>query len=86
MSIDFIKQAGLAGLEGRPKKKGNTVKLDDGAIGLMNEKGKRYRVSQAIIDFWNKCDGTLDADYLIKTTGPSARVMMEKLKQLELLE
>jgi hypothetical protein len=52
----------------------------------MNEKGKRYRVGQAVIDFWNKCDGTLDAGYLIGTTGPAARVMLEKLKQLELLE
>jgi hypothetical protein len=86
MSEAFIKQGGVAGLGGRPKKKGSTVKLDDGAIGLMNEKGKRYRVGQAVIDFWNKCDGTLDAGYLIGTTGPAARVMLEKLKQLELLE
>ena len=42
----------------RPLIKGRLVTQEDGSLILENEKEQRFMVNQAIVDFWNSCDGT----------------------------
>jgi hypothetical protein len=60
--------------------------MEDGAQALMNEKGKRYRVSPQIIDLWNKCDGNVFQHELVPKFGPQLYPIVKKLNELELLE
>lgn len=41
-----------------PLKSGHSTKQEDGSLILVNEKDQGFMVNQAIIDFWNTCDGT----------------------------
>jgi len=68
-----------------PKKKGQLTKLDDGAEGLMNEEGKRYRVNKQIIEIWNKCDGTKNTTQL-ERDFPLINSILPQLQKLELVE
>lgn len=40
-----------------PKKTGSYSKLDDGSLVLSNAKGQGFMVNDAIVRFWESCDG-----------------------------
>jgi len=42
----------------RPLSKGKLVTEKDGSLILKNDKDGGFMVNQAILDFWNSCDGT----------------------------
>lgn len=42
----------------QPLVKGRLITQEDGSLILENEKEQRFMVNQAIVDFWNSCDGT----------------------------
>ena len=42
----------------KPAKKGQFLKQEDGSIVLQSEDGQQFMVNDAIVDFWNGCDGT----------------------------
>ena len=42
----------------KPLKTGRFSKQDDGALILANNKDQGFMVNEAIIEFWNACDGT----------------------------
>jgi metal-sulfur cluster biosynthetic enzyme len=42
----------------RPLAKGKLITETDGSIILKNDKDNGFMVNQAILDFWNSCDGT----------------------------
>lgn len=42
----------------RPLAKGKLITEKDGSLILKNEKDNTFMVNQAILDFWNTCDGT----------------------------
>jgi metal-sulfur cluster biosynthetic enzyme len=42
----------------RPLAKGKLIEEKDGSLILKNEKDNGFMVNQAILDFWNSCDGT----------------------------
>jgi len=73
-------------LQLRLKRKGQLVKMEDGSQALLNEKGKRYRVSPQIIDLWNRCDGNMYQHELVPKFGPQTYPIVKKLTELELLE
>ncbi len=42
----------------KPLAKGKLINEKDGSLILKNEKDNGFMVNQAILDFWNSCDGT----------------------------
>lgn len=42
----------------KPMKMGKFSKQDDGSMILANEKDQGFMVNDAIVEFWNACDGT----------------------------
>ena len=42
----------------QPLKKGQVSKQDDGSLILINPKQQGFMINQAIVDFWQPCDGT----------------------------
>ena len=41
-----------------PLKSGHSTKQEDGSLILVNEKEQGFMVNEAIIEFWNTCDGS----------------------------
>lgn len=42
----------------KPLKSGHSTKQEDGSLILVSEKEQGFMVNEAIIEFWNSCDGT----------------------------
>jgi metal-sulfur cluster biosynthetic enzyme len=42
----------------KPLKSGHSTKQEDGSLILVNEKEQGFMVNEAIIEFWNTCDGS----------------------------
>jgi metal-sulfur cluster biosynthetic enzyme len=42
----------------RPLKVGRFAKQEDGSLIISNDKGQSFMVNEAIVEFWNTCDGT----------------------------
>ena len=49
----------------KPLKMGKFTKQEDGSLMLANDKDQGFMVNEAIVEFWNACDGTktLNADH-----------------------
>src|SRR5919204_3032806 len=64
----------------KPMKMGIFTKQDDGSLVLANEKGQGFMVNEAIVEFWNACDGTKTINQL--TDQFSAKLGMPR-QQIE---
>ena len=42
----------------KPLKLGHSTKQEDGSLIIVNEKDQGFMVNEAIIEFWNSCDGS----------------------------
>lgn len=60
----------------KPEMKGQLLKQEDGSLVLYNEKQQSFMVNQAIVDFWNSCDGARTVDQL--TNDFSSRLGMPR--------
>jgi metal-sulfur cluster biosynthetic enzyme len=47
-----------------PAKIGNSSSEQDGSLILLNDKNQGFMVNQAIVEFWNSCDGTKTVNQL----------------------
>jgi metal-sulfur cluster biosynthetic enzyme len=76
----------------QPLQKGRLITQEDGSLILENEKEQRFMVNQAIVDFWNCCDGTKTitqlADHFSSKLGLSRQQVEQEVVQLvqQLLE
>lgn len=73
----------------QPLKKGQ-VKQDDGSLILINEKQQGFMINQAIVDFWNTCDGTktinqLTDQFSAKLGMPRQQVEQEVVQLIQQL-
>ncbi len=73
-----------------PKKIGTFQKSDDGSLILMNKDERSYMVNDAIVRFWESCDGTKTinqlTDYFSEKLGiPRQQVEQEIIQLLEQL-
>jgi metal-sulfur cluster biosynthetic enzyme len=73
-----------------PKKIGTFQKSEDGSLILMNKDEKSYMVNDAIVRFWESCDGTKTinqlTDYFSDKLGiPRQQVEQEVVQLLEQL-
>jgi len=48
-------------------KQGNVVQQQDGSLALLNEQSQGFMVNEALIEFWQMCDGTKTLNQLIDT-------------------
>lgn len=76
----------------QPLVKGRLITQEDGSLILENEKEQRFMVNQAIVDFWNSCDGTRTitqlADHFSAKLGLPRQQVEQEVVQLvqQLLE
>ena len=74
----------------QPLKKGQVNKQDDGSLILINEKQQGFMINQAIVDFWNTCDGTktinqLTDQFSAKLGMPRQQVEQELVQLIQQL-
>ena len=60
----------------QPIREGKFVKQEDGSLVLTNSKGQGFMVNEAIVSFWNSCDGTRTINQL--TDHFSAKLEMPR--------
>jgi metal-sulfur cluster biosynthetic enzyme len=73
-----------------PKKVGSFQKSEDGSLILMNKEEKGYMVNDAIVRFWESCDGTKTVneltDHFSQKLGlPRQQIEQEMVQLLEQL-
>jgi metal-sulfur cluster biosynthetic enzyme len=76
----------------QPLSKGKLITQEDGSLILMNDKEHGHMVNQAIVDFWDSCDGTKTitqlADHFSSKLGLPRQQVEQEVVQLvqQLLE
>lgn len=65
----------------QPLKKGRLVKQDDGSLALLNDKEQGFMVNQAIVDFWETCDGTKTINQLTDQFAGKLALPREQVEQ-----
>jgi hypothetical protein len=73
-----------------PKKIGLFQKSEDGSLILINKNERSYMVNDAIVKFWESCDGTKTinqlTDYFSEKLGiPRQQIEQEMIQLLEQL-
>jgi metal-sulfur cluster biosynthetic enzyme len=74
----------------KPMKIGRFSKQDDGSLMLANEKDQGFMVNEAIVEFWNACDGTktinqITDQFSAKLGLPRQQVEQEAVQLLQQL-
>jgi metal-sulfur cluster biosynthetic enzyme len=74
----------------KPMKLGRFSKQDDGSMILANEKDQGFMVNDAIVEFWNACDGTktinqITDQFSAKLGLPRQQVEQEAVQLLQQL-
>jgi metal-sulfur cluster biosynthetic enzyme len=74
----------------KPTKIGRFSKQDDGSLMLANEKDQGFMVNDAIVEFWNACDGTktineITDQFSAKLGLPRQQVEQEAVQLLQQL-
>jgi metal-sulfur cluster biosynthetic enzyme len=64
-----------------PLKKGRLVKQDDGSLALLNDKEQGFMVNQAIVDFWETCNGTKTINQLTDQFSGKLALPREQVEQ-----
>jgi metal-sulfur cluster biosynthetic enzyme len=70
----------------QPLAKGRLITQEDGSLILMNDKEHGHMVNQAIVDFWDSCDGTKTitqlADHFSSKLGLPRQQVEQEVVQL----
>ncbi len=74
----------------KPLKMGSFSKQDDGSLILANNKDQGFMVNEAIVEFWNACDGTktinqITDQFSAKLALPRQQVEQETVQLLQQL-
>jgi metal-sulfur cluster biosynthetic enzyme len=74
----------------KPLKMGSFSKQDDGSLILANNKDQGFMVNEAIVEFWNACDGTktinqITDQFSAKLALPRQQVDQETVQLLQQL-
>jgi metal-sulfur cluster biosynthetic enzyme len=74
----------------KPLKSGHSTKQEDGSLILVNEKEQGFMVNEAIIEFWNTCDGSktinqLTDQFSAKLGMPRQQVEQEAVQLVQQL-
>jgi metal-sulfur cluster biosynthetic enzyme len=74
----------------KPLKMGKFTKQEDGSLMLSNDKDQGFMVNEAIVEFWNACDGTktinqITDQFSAKLGMPRQQVEQEAVQLLQQL-
>ncbi len=74
----------------KPLKMGKFAKQEDGSLMLANDKDQGFMVNEAIVEFWNACDGTktinqITDQFSAKLGMPREQVEQEAVQLLQQL-
>ncbi|WP_415280550.1 PqqD family protein [Candidatus Nitrososphaera sp. FF02] len=65
----------------KPLKVGRFAKQEDGSLVLANDKDMSFMVNEAIIEFWNTCDGTKTINQLTDQFSAKLGMPREQVEQ-----
>jgi metal-sulfur cluster biosynthetic enzyme len=65
----------------KPIKIGIFTKQDDGSLVLVNERDGRFMVNEAIVEFWNACDGTKTINQLTDQFAAKLGMPRQQIEQ-----
>lgn len=65
----------------QPAKIGKLIEQEDGSLGLLNESEQGFMVNQAIIDFWQTCDGKKTINELTDQFSAKLSLPREQVEQ-----
>src|SRR3712207_2889829 len=65
----------------KPTKMGRFSKQDDGSLILSNEKDQGFMVNDAIVEFWNACDGTKTINQITDQFSAKLGLPRQQLEQ-----
>ncbi len=65
----------------QPEKTGRLVMQEDGSLGLLNEREQGFMVNQAIVDFWQTCDGKKTINELTDQFSAKLSLPREQVEQ-----
>ena len=65
----------------KPMKIGIFTKQDDGSLVLANERDQGFMVNEAIVEFWNACDGTKTINQLTDQFSAKLGIPRQQIEQ-----
>ena len=65
----------------KPMKMGIFTKQDDGSLVLANERDQGFMVNEAIVEFWNACDGTKTINQLTDQFSAKLGIPRQQIEQ-----
>ncbi len=65
----------------KPLKVGKFAKQEDGSFILANEKDQGFMVNDAIVEFWNSCDGTKTINHLTDQFSTKLGMPRQQIEQ-----
>jgi metal-sulfur cluster biosynthetic enzyme len=65
----------------KPMKIGIFTKQDDGSLVLANERDQGFMVNEAIVEFWNSCDGTKTINQLTDQFSAKLGIPRQQIEQ-----
>ena len=65
----------------KPLKIGNLVRQDDGSLVLMDNNDQGFMVNEAIVNFWNSCDGSKTINNLAEEFSNKLNIPREQVEQ-----
>jgi metal-sulfur cluster biosynthetic enzyme len=65
----------------QPLKEGQLTEQQDGSLILTNKKGQAFMVNEAIVQFWNTCDGTKTINQLTDQFSSKLGMSREQVEQ-----
>jgi metal-sulfur cluster biosynthetic enzyme len=65
----------------KPMKIGIFTKQDDGSLVLANERDQGFMVNEAIVEFWNACDGTKTINELTDQFSAKLGIPRQQIEQ-----
>ena len=65
----------------QPLKEGKFTEQQDGSLILTNDKGQTFMVNEAIVQFWNTCDGTKTINQLTDQFSSKLGMPREQVEQ-----
>lgn len=64
------------------KKKGKLAKDQEGKPVIVNEKGQAFKVPDAVIAIWHRCDGKITSDDLTREISDKSKQDKDQIQQV----
>lgn len=65
----------------KPLKQGTFTRQEDGSLVLINEQGQGFMINDALLDFWNMCDGRRSINQIIDEFSAKLKIPRIELER-----